>query len=114
MQKDHEIGKFEIEAFSLEWESKDMALLDCMNENVVFKLSINEKAKQCSNEDSIHENRHYRKMHGSVTCFNCGKKCQQMPWKMTHLIKRIWVPKGFHVLTNPQGPIKVWVPKSSN
>ena len=33
--------------------------------------------------------------------------------KISSTIKKIWVSKGSHVLTNHQGLIKVWVPKFS-
>ena len=57
-QKIQDIAKSEIEALKLELESKDKALLDCMNEKVASKLSISEKSKQCSHECSRNENRH--------------------------------------------------------
>ena len=43
---------------------------------------------------------------GHIT-FYCSDKAKHS------LFKKIWVSKGFHVLTNTQGPIKIWVPKSS-
>ena len=76
-----------------------------MNENAALKLSINEKPKPCSNECSRNENRHYRKKHESFTCFNYGRKghmsynCFYMK-NDSPMIKKIWVPKGFRMLTN--------------
>ena len=74
LQKVYDNTKSEIEALRLELESKNKALLDCMNENVALKLSINEKPKQCSNKCSRIENRIYKKKHGSFTCYNYGRK----------------------------------------
>ena len=88
-----------------------------MNENYVLKLSINEKTMQCSNEHSNSENKKHRK-HENVACYKCCVK-GHMPYKYSFvkhdssLFKRIWVPKGSHVLSNHKRPIKVWVPISS-
>ncbi|XVF04301.1 hypothetical protein REPUB_Repub05bG0070600 [Reevesia pubescens] len=48
-------------------------------------------------------------------CYCCGKK-GYLSYNYYHndrvpKTSMVWVPKGSHVLTNPQGPIKVWVPK---
>ena len=64
----------------------------------------------------MHANRHSRKKHAHTTCYECGRKCYiafYCSYKAKHSpFKKIWVPKGSHVLTNNQGPIKVWVPRS--
>ena len=66
-------AKSEIEALRLKLENKDNALLVCLNENYVLKMSIDEKKKQYSNEHSKSKNRQYRK-HANVTCYKCGVK----------------------------------------
>ena len=107
-------AKSEIEALRLELENKGKALLVSMNENFVLKLSINEKTMQCSNEHSKSKNRQYRK-HENIPCYICGVK-GHIAYKccfVKHdslLFKRIWVPKGSHILSNHKGPIKIWVP----
>ena len=64
-----------------------------------------------------HANRPPRKKHAHVTCYECGQKghiafyCSLKVKNSS--FKKIWVPKGSHIVTNSQGPIKVWVPKSS-
>ena len=104
-------AKSEIEALKLELENKDNALLVSMNENSVLKLSINEKTMQCSNKHSKSENRQHRK-HENIACYTCGVK-GHIAYKccfLKHgslLFKRIWVPKGSHILYNHKGPIKV-------
>ena len=65
----------------------------------------------------MHGYRHSRKKHAYTTCYECGKighiavycffKNKRSPFK------EIWVSKGSHMLSNIQGPIKVWVFKSS-
>ena len=88
-------------------------MLVCMNENSALKLSINEKTMQCSNEHLKSENRLYWK-HDNVTCYKCGVK-GHMLYKYYYikydssLFKKIGVPKGSHILSNHEGPIKVWV-----
>jgi len=51
-----------------------------------------------------------------LTCFYCGRKGHGTSTcyfrKNCNNIKMIWVPKGYLVNTNIQGPNKVWVPKS--
>ena len=75
------------------------------------------KTMHCSNEHSKSENKQYRK-HVNVACYKCGVK-SHMPYKYYYikydslLFKKIWIPKGSHVLSNHKGPIKVWVPISS-
>ena len=65
----------------------------------------------------MHANRHSKKKHAHTTCYECGKRGHiafYCSYKEKHsLFKKIWVPKGSHVLTNNQRPIKVWVPRSS-
>ena len=102
----------------LELESKSKTLNKCMNENATLKLSIDEKLKHCNHNCLKHDNRQYRKKHAPITCYNCGRKEHISYYcsfnkKIFSTIKRVWVPKGSHVLTNHQEPIKVWVPKSA-
>ena len=118
MQKGFDNAKSKNEALRLELESKDKVLSECMNENAALKLSIDEKSKYCSHDYSRNENRQYRKKHAHVTCYNCGRKGHKSYyWSFkkneSSTMKRIWIPKGSHVLTNHQGPIKVRAPKSS-
>ena len=90
------------------------ALNGSLNENVALKVSMNEKLKH---DDHKHGNKHFRKKYVHTTCYSCGRKrhiafyCNVK--NNVSFLKRNWVPKGFHVLINNQGPIKVWVPKSS-
>ena len=111
MENAYKNAKSEIEALRLELENKDNALLVSMNKNSVLKLSINEKTMQCSNEHLKSENRQYRK-HENVACYKYGVK-GHMSYKCCYikhdfsLFKRIWVPKGSHVLSNRKRPIKV-------
>ena len=85
-----------------------------MNENTTLKLSINEKLKH---DDHKHDNRHFRKKHAHTTCYSCGRKGHNAFYysfkKNVSSFKKIWFSKGSHVLTNNQGPIKVWLPKTS-
>ena len=85
-----------------------------MHENAALKVSINKKEKHTNH---MHANRHFRKKHAHTTCYECGRKCHiafYCSYKAKYFpFKKIWVPKGFHVLTNNQGPIKVWVHRSS-
>ena len=102
------------EALRLELEEKCKALNESLNENATLKVSMNEKMKHT---DHMHNNKHSRKKHAHTTCYECGRKGHiafYCSFKKNHsLFKKIWVSKGFHVLTNNQGSIKVWVPKSS-
>ena len=106
--------KSENEVLRLEVEEKNKALKNCLNGNVVLKISINEKGKHTNH---IHANRPPRKKHAHITCYECGRKGHIAFYCSFNVksssIKKIWIPKGSHVLTNTQGPIKVWVPKSS-
>ena len=85
-----------------------------MNENVALKISINKKEKHTNH---MHANRPPRKKHAHVTCYEYDRKNHIAFYcyfnAKHYFFKKIWVPKGSHVLTNTQGPIKVWVPKSS-
>ena len=60
---------------------------------------------------------HSKKKHAYTICYECGKKDHVAFYysfkNKCSPFKKIWVPKGSHMLTNNQGPIKVWVPKSS-
>ncbi|MDM1786908.1 hypothetical protein, partial [Acinetobacter bereziniae] len=52
-----------------------------------------------------------------VTCFKCrdiGHKAYECTERKTDnkIIKRIWIPKGT-LATNPKGPKKAWVPKTT-
>ena len=106
--------KSENEALRLVLEEKCKALNEGLNENAGLKVSMNEKEKHINH---IHGNRHSRKKHGHTTCYECGKKGHiafYCFYNAKHSsFKKIWVPKGSHILTNTQGPIKVWVTKSS-
>ena len=106
--------KFENDTFRLKLEEKCKALNECLNENVALKVFMNEKEKHINH---MHGNRHSRKKHTHTTCYECGRKGHiafYCFFKKKHSpFKKIWVLKGSHVLTNNQGPIKVWVAKSS-
>ena len=106
--------KFENEALRLELEDKCKVLNESLNENAALKVSMNEKLEH---DNHKHDNRHSRKKHVHTTFYSCSRK-----WHITFycyfkknisLFKKVWVPKDSYVLTNHQGPIKVWVPKSS-
>ena len=79
-----------------------------MNENTALKLSIDDKLKHC---DHKHENTQFRKKHAHTTYYNCGRKRRISYYcsfrKNVSSIKKVWVPKRSHVLTNHQRPIKV-------
>ena len=106
--------KSENEALRLELEEKHKALEKNLNENATLKLTIDEKRKHTYHK---HANRPPRKKHAHITCYECGRKGHiafYCSFKVKcSSFKKIWVPKGSHVLTNTQGPIKVWVPKPS-
>ena len=111
-------ARTEIETLKLELENKDKALNECMNENIALKLSNNENLKHCDHDCLKHDNRQYKKKHAPITCYNCGRKGHITYYcsfnkNVSSTMRKIWVPKGSHVMTNHQGPIKVWVPKSS-
>ena len=113
----------------MELDNKNEDLIKCMNEKVASKLSISEKSKQCSHECSRNENsalklslreihmhgsqgcfknksNHYRKKNANITCYNYGR-IGHISYLCHSTVKRILVPKGSHLLTNHQGPIKV-------
>ena len=106
--------KSENEVLKLEIEEKHKALEKNSNENAALKLTINEMKMHTRHK---HANRPPRKKHAHITCYECGQKghiafyCSLKVKNSS--FKKIWVPKGSHILTNSQGPIKVWVPKSS-
>ena len=106
--------KFENEALRLELEDKCKALNESLNENVALKLYMNEKLKHNSYK---HDNKHFRKKHVYTTYYSYCKKGHIAFYysfkKNVSSFKKVWVSKSSHVLTNHQGPIKVWVPKSS-
>ena len=106
--------KSENEALRIELEEKHKALEKNLNENAALKLTIDEKKKHTYHK---HANRPPKKKHAHITCYECGRKGHitfhcSLKVKCSSF-KKIRVPKGSHVLTNTQGPIKVWVPKSS-
>ena len=113
LEKCFDSVKSKNEDLRLELENKDKVLNECMNENVALKLSIDDKLKHC---DHKHENRQFRNKHAHTTCYSYGRKRNISYFcsfkKNISFIKKVWVPKGSHVLTNHKGPIKVWVPKS--
>ncbi|XWS39482.1 hypothetical protein CRYUN_Cryun18bG0058500 [Craigia yunnanensis] len=43
-------------------------------------------------------------------CHMSSRQHRHTIGSVSSILKRIWVSKSFHVLTNHQGPIKVWVP----
>ena len=106
--------KSENEAFRLELEEKSKALGNCLNENAALKISKNRNEKHVNH---MHANRSPRKKHAHISCYECGRKGHiafYCSFNVKHpFVKKIWVPKGSHILTNSQGPIKIWVPKSS-
>ena len=106
--------KSENEAFRLELEEKCKVLKYCLNENAALKISINQKEKHTNH---MHANRPPRKKHARITFYKWGRKSHiafYCSYNAKHSsFKKIWVPKCSHILTNTQGLIKVWVPKSS-
>ena len=106
--------KSENEVLKLELEEKCKALDNCLNENVALKVSTKKKEKHTNH---MHANRHFKKKHAHTTCYECGRRGHiafYCSYKEKYSpFKKIWVPKGSHVLTNNQRPIKVWVPRSS-
>ena len=93
--------KFENEALRLELEEKRKALENCLNENAALKIFINEKENHTNH---MHANRPPRKKYAHITCYECGRKCHfafhcSLKDKCSSF-KKIWVTKGFHVLTN--------------
>ena len=102
------------EAPKLELEEKCKALDICLNENATLKVSTNKKEKHTNH---MYANRQFRKKNAHTTCYECGRKCHiacYCLYKEKHSpFKKIWVPKGFYILTINQGPIKVWVLRSS-
>ena len=118
LQIDFDSEKSINEVLELELERKSKTLDECMNENVELKLSIDKKLKHCNHDCLKDDNRQCRKKHAYITCYNCGRKGHISHYysfnrNISSTMKRIWVPKGSHVLTNHKGPIKAWVPKSS-
>ena len=63
--------KSKSEALRLELEEKCKKLNECLNENDVLKVSMNEKEKHVNH---IHRYRHSRKKHAHTTCYECGRK----------------------------------------
>ena len=109
-----QIWNLKNEALRLELEEKPKALEKSLDENVAIKLIINEKKKHTYHK---HANRSSRKKHAHISCYEYGRKGHiafycSLKVKCSSF-KKIWIPKGSHVLTNTQGSIKVWVPKSS-
>ena len=106
--------KYENKALRLKLEEKNKALRNCLNENTALKISKNKSEKHVNH---MHANRSLRKKHAHISCYECGRKGHIAFYcsfnAKHHFVKKIWVPKGSHILSNPQGPIKVWVPKSS-
>ena len=105
--------KSENEALRLELEEKHKAFEKSLNENDALRLTINEKKKHTNH---MHTNRPPRKKHAHITCYECGRKGHIASYCSLKVkcssFKKIWIPKSFHILINPQGHIKVWVPKS--
>ena len=106
--------KSENKALRLKLEEKNKALRNCLNENTALKISKNRSEKHVNH---MHANIPLRKKHAHISCYECGRKghiAYYCSFNAKHpSVKKIWVPKGSHILSNPQGPIKVWVPKSS-
>ena len=106
--------KSENEMLRLELEEKSKALENWLNENAILKISINRREKHTNH---MYANRNFRKKHAHTTCNECGIKGHiafYYFYKEKHSpLKKIWVPKGSHVLTNNQIPIKVLVSRSS-
>ena len=96
----------------MELDNKNEDLIKCMNENSALKLSLRENLMHGSHEHFKNKNKHHRKKNANITCYKCGR-IEHISYFCHSIVKRIWVPKGFHLLTNHQGPIKVWIPKIS-
>ena len=96
-----DVMKFENEALKLELEEKCKALDNCLNENATLKVFTINKEKHTNH---VHTNRHFRKKHAHTTCYECGRKDHiafYCFYKEKHSpLKKIWVPKGFDILTN--------------
>ena len=91
------------EALRLELEEKCKKLNECLNQNATLKVSMNEKEKHVNH---MHRYKNSRKKHAHTTCYECGRIGHiafyySFKNKRSHL-KKIWVPKGSHVLTNNQ------------
>ena len=89
------------EALRLELEETNKALENCLNENATLKISINKQEKHTNH---MHANRPPRKKHTHINCYECGRKGHiafYCSYNAKHSsFKKIWVPKGFHILTN--------------
>ena len=96
----------------MELDNKDEDLIKCMNENSALKLSLREIPMHGSHGCFKNKNNHYRKKNENITCYNCGR-IGHISYFCHSTVRSIWVPKGSHLLTNHQRPIKVWVPKTS-
>ena len=101
---DNEKSKNDV--LNLELDNKNEDLIKCMNENNALKLSLRENPMHGSHGCFKNKNNHYRKKNVNITCYNCGR-IEHISYFCHSIVKRIWVPKGSHLLTNHQGPIKV-------
>ena len=100
------------EVLNLELDNKNKDLIKCINENNALKVSLREIPMHDSHGCFKNKNNHYRKKNANATCYNCGR-IGHIFYFCHSIVRRIWVPKGSHLLTNHQGPIKLWVPKTS-
>ena len=94
--------KSENEVLRLELEEKSKVLGNCLKENAALKISKNRNEKHVNH---MHANRSHRKKHEHISCYECGRKCHiafYCSFNVKHpFVKKIWVPKGSHILTNP-------------
>ncbi|OMO55022.1 hypothetical protein CCACVL1_27438 [Corchorus capsularis] len=116
LQVELEHARNDYDALKLDLESKSKALQETLVENSTLKLTIDELSKLNLKNDvgnACHKCSHHA---SHVHCYACGRR-GHLSYDCYHKggnhprTKMIWVPKGSHVLTNPRGPIKVWVPK---
>ena len=112
LQIDLENEKSKNEALNLELENKNKELTKWMNENSALKLSLKEIPVHSSHIHSQGRNNYYKRRNANVSCYKCGR-IGHISYFCYTTVKKVWVPKGSHLLTNHQGPIKVWVPKTS-
>ena len=112
LQIDLENEKSKNEVLSLELENKNKELTKWMNENSALKLSLKEIPVHGSHIHSQGRNNYYKRRNANVSCYKCGR-IGHISYFCYTTVKKVWVPKSSHLLTNHQGPIKVWVPKTS-
>ncbi|XVF37301.1 hypothetical protein REPUB_Repub19eG0134400 [Reevesia pubescens] len=95
-------------------ENRAKELDIALGEILSLKKRLEESSKTPLNSNVPKRRNSFKKRFNGY-CYCCGKK-GHISYDCHHndnapKTSMVWVPKGSHVLTNPQGPIKVWVPK---